>query len=149
MGKNRRLGIGHLARLNHDVKLTTSLHGIRALNSIMSVRDLLKFLEALDVILSRLATSARTSGGNSVGGLNKNIKDAARLDIGMMRLNGMDNLRSLAIATGKISTDYGMRALNLMVNGLTEVVQQTSALVRDGINAKLRSHDSAKLGNLN
>lgn len=149
MGKNRRLGIGHLAWLNHDVKLTTSLHGIRALNSIMSVRDLLKFLETLDVILGRLATSARTSGRNSVSGLNKNIKDAARLDIGMMRLNGVDNLRSLTIATSKISADHCMGALNLMVNGLTKVVQQASALVRDGINAKLRSHDSTKLGNLN
>ena len=122
MGENRRLGIGYLARLNHDVKLTTSLHGISALDSVMSVRNLLKLLETLDVILGGLTTSARTSGRNSVSSLNKNIKDATRLNVGMMRLNGVNNLRSLAIATSKIGTNHGMGTLNLMVNGLTKIV---------------------------
>ncbi len=137
MGENRRLGIGYLARLNHDVKLTTSLHGISALDSVMSVRNLLKLLEALDVILGGLTTSARTSGRNSISSLNKNIKDATRLDVGMMRLNGVNNLRSLAIATSKIGTYHGMGTLNLMINGLAKIVQQAGALVWDRINAKL------------
>ena len=56
VSQNRGLGIGDLVRLNHDVDLATSLHGIGTLDAVMGVGDLLELLKTLDVVLSRLAT---------------------------------------------------------------------------------------------
>lgn len=56
MSQDRGLSIGNLVRLNHDVDLATSLHGIGALDAIMGVGNLLELLQALDVVLGRFAT---------------------------------------------------------------------------------------------
>ena len=66
----------------------------------------------------------------------------------MVCLNGVDDLGTLPVATGKVGADDGVRALDLMVDGLADVVEKTGTLGRSGVDAQLRRHDAAELGNL-
>ena len=125
--ENGCLGVRDLLGLDHDVKLATSLHGIGALDAVVRVGDLLELFKTLYVVLSRLSACARASSGNGVCRLDQNIKNGVGVDIGMVSLNGVDNLGALAIATGKIGSDNRVRALNLVVNSLAEVVKKAGS----------------------
>ncbi len=56
------------------------------------------------------------------------VERRVRLDIGVVRLDGVDDLGALAVATCEVGADDGMRALDLVVDGLAEVMQKTGAL---------------------
>lgn len=148
MRQNRGLGIRDLVRLNHDMDLTTGLHGIGALDAVMRISDLLELLKALDVILGGLATGARTGCRNGIAGLNENCKNGIRVDVAVMGLDSMDDNGLLAVTTGKIGADDGMGTLDIMVDGLSEVMKQTGTLGGHDVDTKLGGHDSAQLGNL-
>ena len=74
VSQDRGLGIGDLVRLNHDVDLATSLHGIGTLDAFMGVGNLLELLKTLDVVLGRLATGTGARGGDGIGGLYQDIE---------------------------------------------------------------------------
>ena len=59
----------------------------------------------------------------------------------------VDDLIVLAVLLGKIRADLSVSSLDLMVNGLTDIVEKTCALCELHIYAKLRSHESRKLRN--
>ena len=131
------------------MKLTASLHCIRTLNALVCIRDSLKLLKTLDVVLSRLTTSTRTCSRNSVCSHNKHVKNSIWLNVCMVGLNGVNNLWALTMTTSKICTNYSVWTLNLVVNCLTKVMKQTSALSWSRLKAKLFSHNAAKYCNLN
>ena len=128
--------------------LATRLHGIGSLDTIMGICDLFKLLETLDVILRRLTSSAGTRCGNSIGSLNENGKNGIGIYIAMMSLNGMHDNGLLTVTTGKIGANHSMRALNIMIDGLTKVMQKTGTLGHANIDTELGSHNGAELGNL-
>ena len=146
--KHRGLGIGDLVRLNHDMDLATGLHGIGALDAVVRIGDLLELLEALDVVLGRLAAGAGTGSGDGIGSLNQDVEHRVGVDIGMMGLDRVDNDGLLAITTGKLSANDGMRSLNVVVNGLAQVVQKTGALGGYNVQTKLGGHNAAQIGDL-
>ena len=148
MGEHRGLSIRDLLGLHHNVKLTTSLHSIGALNAIMGVRNLFELLETLDVGLGTLTASTGARGGNGVSGHHELIKDGVGLNICVVSLDSVYDLRALAITAGKISADNGMRSLNLVVNRLADIVEKTGALGKRRVETELGSHDAAKLRNL-
>ena len=148
MGEHRGLSVRDLLGLHHNVKLTTSLHGIGTLDAIVGVRNLFELLETLDVGLSALAASTGARGGNGVGGHHELIKDGVGLNVCVVSLDSVYDLRALAITAGKISADNGMRSLNLVVNRLADIVEKTSALGKRRVETELGSHDAAKLRNL-
>ncbi len=66
----------------------------------------------------------------------------------MVRLDGVDDLRALAVATGEVGADDGVRALDLVVDRFAEVVQKAGALGRGLVEAELGGHDAAERGDL-
>ena len=54
----------------------------------------------------------------------------------------------LAIATGELGADNGMRTLDVMVDSLAKIVQQAGTLGGHNVQAKLGSHHAAQVGNL-
>ena len=66
----------------------------------------------------------------------------------MVGLDGVDNLRTLAVSAGELSADNRVRALDLMVNGLAKVVEKAGALSGSLVKTELGSHNPAKSGNL-
>ena len=142
------LRIGDLLGLDHHMELATSLHGVGALDSFMGVRDLLELLKALDVGLCRLTTGTRTGGRDGIGRSHRGRRDRNRIDVGMVCLDGVHDLGALAVATGEVGATDGMRALDLVVDSLANVVEKAGTLGGSGIQAQLGGHDSAERGNL-
>ena len=112
------------------MELAACLHCVGALDALMGIGDLLELLEALDVVLGRLAAGTRACSGDGIGCLDKHIEDCIRLDVCVVCLDSMDDLRLLAVAAGKVCTDDGMRAFHLMVDGLADVMQESCTLCR-------------------
>lgn len=90
----------------------------------MGVGDLLELLKTLDVVLGRLATGAGARSRDGIGGLYQDIEHRVGVDIGMVSLDSVDDDGLLAITAGKLGADDGMRALDVMVDCLAQVVQQ-------------------------
>ena len=148
MGKDSRLRIGDLLGLDHHMKLAACLHGVGALDSLVGVRDLFELLEALDVGLRRLATGTRAGGRDGIGRLHEDVEDGVRIDVGMVCLDGVHDLGALAVATGEVGSNDGMRALDLVVDCLANVVEKAGTLGGSRIHAQLGGHDPAERGDL-
>ncbi len=133
-----------LVRLNHDVDLATSLHGHRYARRLHGVGNLLELLKTLDVVLGRLATGTGARGGDGIGGLYQDIEHRVGVDIGMVSLDSVNDNGLLAITAGKLGADDGMRALDVVVDCLAQVVQQAGALSGHNVQAKLGSHHAAQ-----
>ena len=114
----------------------------------MRVGDLLELLEALDVGLRALAARAWARRRDGVRGHDELVEDGVGLDVGVVRLDGVDDLGALAVATGEVGTDDGVRALNLVVDGLADVVEQAGTLGGRRVEPELGGHDAAELGHL-
>ena len=63
----------------------------------------------------------------------------------MVSLDSVDDNGLLAITTGELGADDGMRALDVVVNCLAQVVKQTGALGGHNVQAKLGSHHAAEI----
>ena len=107
---------------------------------------LFELLEALDVILSRLATRTGARSRNGICGLDEDGKHGVGVNIAMMALDGMDDNGLFAVTTGKVGANHGMRALDFVVDSLAKIMKETSSLGDTDIDSELGSHDAAELG---
>ena len=123
--------VGYLVRVDDDADLAAGLNGKGARNARRFVRDALQLFQTLDVVLDVLAACARTGGGNRVGCLNQAGYNGLGLDVAVVRLDGVDDRRGLLVLLGEIYADLDMAALNLMVDRLADVMQQTCAACRN------------------
>ncbi len=94
--------------------------------------------EPLDVGLEALPPGAWPAAADLVGGLGEHGADGARLDLVVMRLDGMDDVLVLAVAAGDLRADQRVTALDLVGQRLAEVVQQRAALGQIGAAAAAR-----------
>lgn len=133
---------------DHDANLTTSLHGVRALDAFVGIGDFLELLEALDVALEAFFASPGASGRNGVGRLNQDIENAVGLDVGMMGLDSVHDFRLFPETTSKVGADDGMRTFDFVVDCLAEVVEQTCTLGGNRVETELGGHDAAEIGHL-
>ena len=134
-----------LLRLDHDADLAAGLHGVGLLDALVRVGDRLELLEPLDVALERLAAGTGASGRDGVGGLHEDGLDGLRLDVAVVRLDGVDDRLGLVHPAGEVGADDGVRALDLVVDGLAEVVQQAGALGELHVDAELGGHDAGEV----
>ena len=110
---------------------------------------LLERLEALDVALERLATGAGTGGRDGVGGLHEHGLDGLRLDVLVVRLDGVhDALATRGTCVPSCGRDLAVRAVDLVVDRLADVVQQAGALGDLDVGAELGGHDAGEVGDL-
>ena len=78
------------------------------------VGDLLKLLQTLDVIFHVLAAGAGTGGGNRVGRLDDKGDGGGRLNVAVVRLNGMNDLTALAVLLRNLNAKLDMRTLGFL-----------------------------------
>lgn len=83
---------------------------------------------ALDVGLHALATGAGASAADGVGCLHDNRLDVELLDLVMMAGDAIEDFLVHAVALTELRADDGVRAFNLMIDRLTDVVQQATHL---------------------
>jgi hypothetical protein len=65
-----------------------------------------------------------------------------------VRLDAVNDRLGLVHAAGKVGTDDGVRTLDVVVDRLAEVVEQTRALGELNVDAQLRSHDAGQVADL-
>ena len=68
-----------------------------------------------------------------------------RLHVAVVRLDGVNHFRVFLEFFGDVNADGDMRALDLMVNGFADVVQQAGALCQRRIDAQLRRHVAGQM----
>src|SRR5215213_10322650 len=104
--------------LDHDPDLAAGLHGEHLVDPGVAAGDLLEALQALDVGLEGLAAGAGPAAGDGVGGL------------------------------GELGPDGGVRSLDLVGEGLADVVEEPAALGQGHVHAQLGGHDPGQVGGL-
>src|SRR5450756_1567172 len=147
-GQQRRGVVVDLGRLDHHAHLVARLHGEAFLHALLALRDAFQRLEPLDVVLERLAAGAGPRRGDGVGGLHEDGLDSLRLDILVVRLDGVAHALRLAVLLAELLRDVGVRTVDLVVHGLADVVQQAGALGDLDVGAQLGGHDAGEMGDL-
>src|SRR5439155_1475055 len=112
------------------------------------VGDALELSEPLNVVGDDLASCAGTRGADRVGGGDERADHGHRLHVSVMADDAVDDVLREAVALEKLSADHGVRALDLMVDRLADVVEQTRALHGLRVVAGLRSEDPGDMGGL-
>ena len=109
---------------------------------------LLEVAQALDVLLERLAAGARAGARERVGGLHDHGLDRLRLDLVVVGLHRVRDGLGLAVAAREVAADERVRALDLVRDGLADVVQQRGAARGLGRGAELVGHHRGEVGAL-
>jgi hypothetical protein len=110
--------------------------------------DLLEVAQALDVLLERLAAGAGPGAGQGVGGLDDDRLDRLRLDLVVVGLHRVRDRLGLAVLAGEVAADERVRALDLVRDGLADVVQERRAAGRLRARAELVGHHRGEVGAL-
>src|SRR5829696_7014782 len=134
--------------LDHDPDLAAGLHGEHLVDPGVAAGDLLEALQALDVGLEGLAAGPWPAAGDGVGGLGEHGLDGALLDLAVVGLDGVDDLGPLLEPAGQLGPDDGVRPLDLVGEGLADVVQEPAALGQGHVHAELGGHDPGQVGGL-
>ena len=122
------LVLADVLRLDHDADLAAGLDGVAAGDAGEALGDLLELFETLDVVLDVLAARAGTGRGDRVRRLDEAGLDGMRLDVAVVGLDAVDDRVALAVLAGDVHADGDVAALDLVVDGLADVVQQARAL---------------------
>ena len=134
--------------MNHDTNLAAGLYSVGALDPVVGVRDFLELLKTLDIRIERLLAGAGTCSRHCISGLDQDVEDRIRIDVGMMSFNGAHNLGALSKTSREIGADDGMTALDFVIDCLAEVVKQACAFRGNRIQSKLGSHYARKISDL-
>ena len=132
-----RFGVVHQFGSDHHPDLASSLHGEDLVDPGVFLGDVLQPLQPLDVDLEALPARPRTAAADRVGRLGQDGLHRARLDLVVMRLNGVHDVGVLAVPTGKVGTDLGMGSLGLVGECLADVVQEGGPATHLHVQAEL------------
>jgi hypothetical protein len=128
---------------DHDPQLPARLHREHPLDTLVVGGDLFESLQSPHVCFERLAAGTGTSTRHRVGGLGQHRFDRARLDLIVVRLDRVDDLRTLAVTAGDIRASHGMATFGLVRQRLADVVQQRAPLDQCNVQVKLGGHQSS------
>ena len=65
-----------------------------------------------------------------------------------MSVYSVDNDLAFLIFAGNVNADLDMRAFDLMIESLADIVKKTGSARHSRLETKLRSHDAAKISHL-
>ena len=112
----------------HDhADLAARVHGVDLVHAHVAARDLLELVEALHVLLERLAAGTRPGAGQRVHDLDDHGLDGLRLDLVVVRLHRVRDRLGLLVAPRQLAAHERVRALALVRDRLADVVQQRGA----------------------
>src|SRR3954454_14463263 len=109
---------------DHHADLAAGLHRVDLVDAVVAGGDLLEVAQALDVLLERFAAGAGAGAGERVGGLDDHGLDGLGLDLVVVGLHGVRDGLGLAVSPCQVAADERVRALDLVADGLADVVQK-------------------------
>ena len=108
--------------------------------------QLFQVFQPLDVAFQVLAAGARAGGADGVGGHHDEGQRGLGLHVAVVGLNGMDDGRVLFVLAGDLHADLDVAALDLVVQGLADVVQKARAPGLGHIHAHLGGQQAGEVG---
>jgi len=117
--------VGFLGADDHS-ELSTGLNRKGLFDPLESFSDRLEFFHPLDVPLERLASSARPRSAACVGGSHKECIRELGGQLVVVTECCMNDMFIFAGSLEQIRTDFGVTSLELMVGGLSDVVQESA-----------------------
>src|ERR1035437_617988 len=117
-----------LLRLDQDSNLSAGLDGEASLDAIEAFGDGLEILEPADVSLHRLAARTGARRADGVGDLDYRGLLRGEVDFLVVGGDRVHHLRREVVALRDLGADLRVRALDLVVDRLAEVVQQAANL---------------------
>src|SRR5690606_32419910 len=124
-------------RLDDDTHLAACLQGVALVHALEGVGDLLQRAHTLEVALQALAACAGPRPADRICRLDDDGLDALLLDLVVVRLDAVHDGSRHAVAAAELRADLRVRALDLVVHRLADVVQQTAHLGDLDVGAKL------------
>ena len=128
--------------------LAAGLDRERALDAGEALGDGLEVLEPLDVGVHRLAAGARPRGADGVGDLDDRRLQAGVFDLLVVGGDRVDDLGRQVVALGDRGADGGVRALDLVVDRLADVVEEAAHLGDLDVGADLGGDDRGQVAGL-
>ena len=110
--------------------------------------DRLQVLEPLDVGVHGLAAGTRPRRADRVGDLDDRGLQAGVLDLLVVGGDAVDDLERQVVALGDLGADGRMRAFDLVVDRLADVVQQAAHLGDLDVGADLGGDDRREVARL-
>ena len=139
-GQDDHLILGNDLGLHQHTDLTAGLNGICLINAVEGGGDGLQLLQTLDVVLQILTARTGACGGDGIGCLHQTGNDSAGLHIVVVCLDGVDDVLALLVLPGEFHAQSHMGSFHLMVDGLTQIVEQTGTLGGLNVSAQFGGH---------
>ena len=108
------------------------------------VGDALELLEPLDVRLEDVAARARPRRRDRVGGLDDHRFERRPVDVHVMRRDGLQHRLALAVLAQEVEAELEVRALQVAIDRLADVVQERGARGDVAVEAELLGHDAGE-----
>src|SRR5918993_72786 len=138
----------HFGGLDHDSDLTSGLNRVGFVYPSVAKGDVLEGAQALDVGLRRLAPGAGAGRRDRVCRGDEYILHRLHLDLVVVGAYGAHHFVRLPALLRKAAPDQGVGALDLVVYGLADIVQQGCPAGDLDVGAELLGHHTAEVGHL-
>ena len=148
VGEQDHVVLGDFLGLDHDADLAAGLDGVGFFDAGEGIGQLFELFEPADIVLDVLTACTGACSGDGVGRLHEAGNDGLRLDVAMVRLDGVDDDGIFLVLLGKLDAQLDVAALHLMVDGFAEVVQQACALGKRHVDAELGCHQARDVRDL-
>src|SRR5829696_3730093 len=123
--------------LDDDPDLAAGLEREGLGHAFEGIGDALELLEALDVRLEDVAARAGTRRGDGVGRLHDHRFQRRPVDVHVMRGDGLEHRLALAVLAQEIEAELEVRALQVAVDRLADVVEERGARGDVAVEAEL------------
>src|SRR5215203_3222835 len=138
----------HFRGLDHNPYLTSGLDRVGFVYPSVSEGDVLQGAQALDVGLCSLAPGAGTGRRDRVCGGDQHVLHRLHLDLVVVGAYGAHHVVRLPTLLREAAPDQGVGALDFMVYGLADIVQQGGPADDLDVGTELLGHHAAKVGDL-
>src|SRR5215211_5679224 len=138
----------HFRGLDHNPYLTAGLDRIGFVHPPVAEGDVLQGAQALDVGLRRLAPGAWTCRRDRVCRGDEHVLHRLHLDLVVVGAYGAHHFVSLPALLREAPPDQGVGALDFMVYGLADIVQQCGPAGDLDVGAEFLGHHATEVGHL-
>ena len=143
-----RLLVRELVRPDDHAQLAPGLNGVGLDHARIGEGDVLHLLQPLDVAFDHLAPGAGAGARNGVADLDDRGDQRGHLHLVVVGADGVADLGFLFEFLGELHADDCVRQFGLVIGHLADVVQQSRAAGRLGVEAQLSGHDARQVSRL-
>ena len=117
--------VGNLLGLDHDTDLTAGLDRKGLVDTGEAAGNFFQLLQTLDVVFKIFASCTGSCGGQIVCSINDECCQRLRLNIAVVRFDGMDDFLVFLVLARNIDTELDMGAFDFLCQRLADVMQKT------------------------